>query len=179
MKENHLFWVRLRNFRVCRVSSFESVLAVLLLVSGAAAAAGSAPKPTVKSIGDQVYCMCGGCVAILNHCPHLPSECSSRAQMENLIQREIAQGKDETAILQDLVLRYGVQVLATPPAKGFNLTAWVLPGFGLIAGLAVVIAVVRRWRKRPTEAPATSPSSIDPKVMAAMDQEMRKAGVRD
>lgn len=99
--------------------------------------------------------------------------------MENLIQREIAQGKDETAILQDLVLRYGVQVLATPPAKGFNLTAWVLPGFGLIAGLAVVIAVVRRWRKRPTEAPATSPSSIDPKVMAAMDQEMRKAGVRD
>lgn len=94
--------------------------------------------------------------------------------MENLIRREIAQGKDETAILQDLVLRYGVQVLATPPAKGFNLTAWVLPGLGLIVGLAVVIAVVRKWLKPPAEPPTTPPSSIDPRIMAAMEEEMKK-----
>lgn len=138
-------------------------------------AARNAPKPTLKSIGDQVYCLCG-CVTTLNHCPHIPSECSSRAEMEHLIQTKIAQGKEETAILQDLVLRYGVQVLATPPAKGFDLTVWVLPGLGLIIGLAIVIAIVRRWRKPPVEPPAAPPSSIDPKVMAAMEEEMRISG---
>jgi len=97
--------------------------------------------------------------------------------MEALVMKDIDAGKDEAAILQDFVDRYGVRVLAAPPAKGFDLTAWVLPGVGLIVGLAVVILIVRRMRK-PSSEPAEAPAaSIDPKLLAAMEEEMKTSGL--
>jgi len=131
-------------------------------------------KPTLESIGDQVMCLCG-CVATLNHCPH--RDCATVAAMRPVIAQEIAAGKDETTILQDLAIRYGVQVLAAPPAQGFSLTAWILPSIGLLAGLSFVVAVVRRWRK-PQPALATVPAKApDPKVLAAVEEEMKASGM--
>lgn len=132
------------------------------------------PKPTLESIGDQVMCLCG-CVATLNHCPH--RDCATVAEIRPIIEKEIAAGKDETTILQDLAIRYGVQVLASPPARGFNLTAWILPGVGLLAGLSFVVIMVRRWR-RPSPAPATiSAKLVDPKLVAAVEEEMKASGL--
>ena len=102
-----------------------------------------------------------------------------RAQMEALIMKDIDAGKGEQAILQDFVGRYGVGVLAAPPAKGFDLTAWILPGVGLIVGLVVVVSIVRRM-KVPRPEPTTTPaSSIDPKVLAQVEEEMRRARIGD
>jgi len=128
-------------------------------------------KPTLESIGDQVMCLCG-CVATLNHCPH--RDCATVAEIRPVIEKEIAEGKDETTILQDLAIRYGVQVLAAPPTKGFSLTAWILPGVGLLAGLWLVVGVVRRWRK-PSPVPASiQTTSLDPKLLAAVEEEMKE-----
>jgi cytochrome c-type biogenesis protein CcmH/NrfF len=136
--------------------------------------AGGAKKPTLESIGDQVMCLCG-CVATLNHCPH--HDCATVAEIRPIIEKEIADGKDETTILQDLAIRYGVQVLAAPPAKGFSLTAWILPGVGLLAGLSFVVVIVRRWRK-PAPGAATIPAKpLDPELMAAVDKEMKASGL--
>jgi hypothetical protein len=120
-------------------------------------------KPTLKSVGDQVFCPCG-CAATLNQCPHPASECSARAEMEALIQKDAAAGKTETATLQDFVL-----------------LVWVLPGLGLIAGLAFVIVITRRWRKPPHEPEDTSPASVDAKVLEAVEKEIKasRLGVRD
>ena len=96
--------------------------------------------------------------------------------MRALIQKEIAAGKDETAIFQDMTLRYGVKVLAEPPAQGFNLTVWILPILGLMIGLAAVVLFVWHWRKTPGEPPCAPPSTMDPKVMAAVEAEMKKVG---
>ena len=126
-----------------------------------------------KDIGNRVYCMCGGCVGLLNHCPHPDAECSTKREMKSMIAAEIADGKSETVILQDLVNRYGVQVLAAPPAKGFNLTVWVLPGLGLMLGLVIVVAIVKRWRQ-PAPAADAVPEPIDPEALAAMEEEMKK-----
>ena len=135
-------------------------------------------KPTLESIGDQVMCLCG-CVATLNHCPH--RDCATVAEMRPIIAKEIAEGKDETTILQDLAIRYGVQVLAVPPAKGFSLTVWILPGVGLLAGLSLVIVVVRRWRKPSPVAAGLPTRSLDPKLLTAVEEEMKASGmgVRD
>jgi len=136
--------------------------------------ADSPKKPTLESIGDQVMCLCG-CVATLNHCPH--RDCATVAQMRPVIAQEIAAGKDETTILQDLAIRFGVQALAAPPAKGFSLTAWILPGVGLLAGLSLVVMVARRWRK-PSPVPASNPpKALDPKLLAAVEEEMKAAGL--
>jgi cytochrome c-type biogenesis protein CcmH/NrfF len=131
-------------------------------------------KPTLESIGDQVMCLCG-CVATLNHCPH--RDCATVAEIRPIIEKEIAEGKDERAILQDLAIRYGVQVLAAPPARGFSLTAWILPGVGLLAGLSFVVVIARRWRK-PTPVAADVPHEpLDPKLLAAVEEEMKASGL--
>lgn len=157
-------------FRSLRYSAV--VVALLLMsASGRQNAWASDAKTTLESISDQVYCVCGGCVTTLRHCPHLPSECSSRAQMEDQIQKSIAAGKSETAIIQDLVLRYGVQVRAAPPARGFNLTVWVLPGVGLVAGFLFLLLIARRWRRLSAPARAAA-AQVDPKLVAAVEQEI-------
>ena len=94
-----------------------------------------------------------------------------------IIEKEIAEGKDETAILQDLAIRYGVQVLAAPPARGFSLTAWILPGVGLLAGLSFVLIIVRRWRKPSPVAAAIPAKPLDPKLLAAVEEEMKSSGL--
>jgi len=131
-------------------------------------------KPTLESIGDQVMCLCG-CVATLNHCPH--RDCATVAEIRPIIEKDIAEGKDETAILQDLAIRYGVQVLAAPPAKGFSLTAWILPGVGLLAGLSFVVILVRRWRKPAPVAAGVSSKPLDPELLAAVEEEMENSGL--
>ena len=147
-----------------------SLMAVALLTT---VARGAAPKPTVQSIGDQVMCLCG-CVATVNHCPHL--NCATQAEMRAAIGKEIAAGKDETAILQDLAIQYGVQVLAAPPKKGFNLTVWILPGIGLLAGLAVAIVLVRRWHAPSAPASAAAPP-VDAELLAAVEEEIKTSGL--
>lgn len=156
------------------------MLAAVGMWAISALAATPASKPTLEQVGNQVYCQCG-CVTVLNHCPHLPSECQSRAQMQSVILTGIQQGKTDPSILKDLVDRFGVHVLASPPATGFNLTVWVLPGVALIIGLGIVLLIVRRWRSKVSgareEAPGGPPDGpIDPKVMAAVEEEMNKVG---
>jgi cytochrome c-type biogenesis protein CcmH/NrfF len=97
--------------------------------------------------------------------------------MRPIIEKEIAEGKDETTILQDLAIRYGVQVLAAPPAKGFSLTAWILPGLGFLAGLSFVVIIVRRWR-RPSPVVAAIPAKpLDAKLLKAVEEEMKDSGL--
>jgi cytochrome c-type biogenesis protein CcmH len=150
-----------------------AVLAVVLLGAVSASWAGSGPKPTQRSIEGALTCQCG-CNQTVAGCDHYG--CGSREEMRALIQKEIAAGKDQTTIFQDMTLRYGVQVLATPPAQGFNLTVWILPILGLTVGLAAVVLIVRHWRKPPGEPPPVLPSTMDPKVMAAVEAEIKKVG---
>ncbi|HLI29659.1 MAG TPA: cytochrome c-type biogenesis protein CcmH [Terriglobia bacterium] len=146
------------------------------MVMAAQGFAASQTKVTLEGVGSKVFCLCG-CATTLNHCPHLPSECQSRAEMQALILADIRQGKNEPAILQDLTNRYGVRVLAAPPTNGFDLTAWVLPGFGLVLGLGIVVIIVSRWRRKPSASFASaSDLHVDAKLMAAVEEEMTRLG---
>jgi cytochrome c-type biogenesis protein CcmH/NrfF len=71
-----------------------------------------------------------------------------------------------------------VQVLAAPPARGFSLTAWILPGVGLLAGLSLVVAVARRWRKPRIALAGADFKPLDPKLLAAVEEEMKNSGMR-
>jgi cytochrome c-type biogenesis protein CcmH/NrfF len=151
------------------------VLLLALATLGAGPARAVDPRPTVESIGERVMCLCG-CVAILNHCPH--PNCSMQAEERATIQKAIDEGKDEPAILQAMVQQYGVKVLAAPPAQGFNLAAWILPGLAVALGLSLVVVIVRKWR-RPGPAPAVADSvpEVDPKLLAAVEEEMKESGL--
>jgi cytochrome c-type biogenesis protein CcmH/NrfF len=144
------------------------------LLAASVARGDSARKPTLEALGNEVQCTCG-CVAPLNQCPHL--DCAEKAEMQTFIKKEIAEGKDETTILQDLSLRYGVQVLTAPPAHGFNLVVWVLAGVGPLVGLGIVVVIVRRWKRQPATVPAPTSASLDPKVLSAVEEEMKSTGL--
>lgn len=152
-----------------------TTILLFAMVLVAAVSRADEARPTVEAVSERVMCLCG-CVATLNHCPHPESECAMRAEMTKLIKTQIAGGKTEEAILQDFVERYGVKVLAAPPGSGFNLAAWVLPGLGLILGLACVMVIVRRWRQ-PAAAASAPPAPTDPKLLAAIEEEMRNSGL--
>ncbi len=148
-------------------------LLILNLAVGSIAMAATSPAQIEQAIGNKVYCMCG-CATALNHCPH--PNCDVKTEMHRIIRTDLAAGKTEPVILNDLVAKYGIKVLAAPPAAGFNLTAWILPGVGLIIGLLIALTLVRRWR-RPAVATATSATPAAPvndQLRAAVEEEMKK-----
>ena len=130
------------------------------------------PQLDPKSVGDGLLCQCGCNIQVSKHCQH--AECGFHTEMRALIVKEIAEGKDERAIRQDFVHRYGIQVLATPPPQGFYLTVWILPVLCVPLGLALVIVVVRRWRKPRTETGGPPSEPIDPRAITAMEEEMKR-----
>ncbi len=150
------------------LTAFTVTLSVAL---GLAAQGDGNTKPTVKSVGGLLVCQCG-CNYGLNYCTH--NNCSSDEEISAFIEKDISQGKDQPAILKALVDRYGVKVLAAPPAEGFNLAAWVLPGLGLILGLVVVTLVVRRLRQPPAAATAAPAAPVDPELLTAIEEEMKE-----
>jgi len=147
-----------------------TVLLLGALFAASAALGDNRARPTLESLGNQVMCKCG-CVAPLSQCPHF--DCAEKAEMQAFLKKEIAEGKDETAILQDMAQRYGVQVLTAPPAHGFNLAVWILPSIGLLVGLGIVVVIVRRWRRKPSLEPAPSAATEDPKLLSAVEEEMK------
>jgi cytochrome c-type biogenesis protein CcmH len=103
------------------------------------AASGAAPKASLPDIEDEVMCPICGTALNLSEAPQAERE---RA----FIRRLIAEGKTKDEIKDALVAEYGEQVLATPEASGFDLTAWVVPGAAILLGALGIGFAVRRWR---------------------------------
>ena len=120
------------------------VTAVLLLLLLFASPA-KADSATVSDISRELICQCG-CSMVLSNCTHV--ECASRDTMTTLIEQRLAQGQSEEEIIQSFVDQYGEQVLASPPKRGFNLTAWVLPFVAILGGGGVVYIALRNWVRR-------------------------------
>jgi cytochrome c-type biogenesis protein CcmH len=127
------------------------------------------------TLGGKLICMCG-CGQLLSECNHL--NCPLRGGMQKQLDADIARGESDDLILQDFVQQYGEAVLASPPAKGFNLVAWSMPAVAFGFGLCVVILVVRNWRHRPAMAAASTAapgSAHDSAVSAELERARRQA----
>jgi cytochrome c-type biogenesis protein CcmH len=99
--------------------------------------------------------------------------------MRVYIRARIAAGDTKSEIKDKLVAEFGESVLAAPPAKGFNLLAWVLPIVGGLVAIAVVAVLARRWsRSRPTPAEvaeqSTNGRAIDPDLERRLDEELAR-----
>jgi cytochrome c-type biogenesis protein CcmH/NrfF len=135
--------------KTIRVSGLVCAVTVALALTPAAQGQKTA---RAKALGDRVMCMCGGCNDAAAKCNHMggnfagPCE-TAQAELKEIDDR-IAQGQSDDLILQEFVQEYGPTVLLSPPAKGFDLLAWVMPVAMLIAGLLLVWMIVSRWRRR-------------------------------
>jgi cytochrome c-type biogenesis protein CcmH len=92
--------------------------------------------------------------------------------MRHQIDTQLTAGKTNKEILASFVAQEGIKVLAEPPATGFNLAAYVMPGFALLVGFLIVGTFASRWtnKRRLTAGPATP---VDPELKERIEKELK------
>ncbi len=157
------------------------VLAFMVLSGFLAVKVVSAQQPTpsddqVNAIAKQLYCPV--CENIpLDVCPT-----TACAQWRELIRQKLADGWNEQQIKDYFVQQYGARVLGTPPPKGFNWLAYVIPPLAIIAGGYVLIRAYRTWKKpvqqeNPPAQPANAPvdrSGSQSEYLKELEERVRK-----
>ena len=121
---------------------------LLLLVLTAACLAQSASQlqtDSIRRVGSKLACLCGACKNTVADCPML--ECHFGKPAKVRIAALQASGRTDSEIIDLFVKEYGNQVLAVPPAEGFNLLAWVMPWMAVALGLSMIWLFIRRFRK--------------------------------
>ncbi len=132
--------------------SFTALVAIAALASLALLA--QQPSDKVKAIGGKFQCMCG-CNQILSQCNHVG--CSTSKAMLKELSAWVARGDSDTAISQAFVQEFGTTVYAEPPKSGFSLVAWSMPIVYFLVGLALVVFIIRKWRRDPS---AVTPEGV-------------------
>ncbi len=139
-----------------------------------ARAQGEISTTVADQIALRLVCQCG-CQMILPNCVH--QECMSRDQMTAAIKTQLGQGRTPDQIVQAFVQTYGEQVLAEPPKKGFNLTAWTAPFVGLVAGAFLIALLLRAWVFRGKEAEvseSSAPAPVEDEYLSRVDKEIKE-----
>jgi cytochrome c-type biogenesis protein CcmH len=145
------------------------ILVVALAVVGTAAA--SEEHPTLAELEDELVCpTCKTTLAM--------SDAPVAERMRAFVRQRIAAGDTKSEIKDKLVAQFGESVLAAPPARGFNLLAWLVPITGGIAAAVAVAFLARRW-SRSRAAPAGDPSvdgrrTLDPELERRVDEELAR-----
>lgn len=145
-------------------------LATLLIAATALAApaAAACPRTSVGEVEHQVMCLeCG--------VPLDVAENSLQARQERaFITRQVAACRTKDQIKDALAAQYGDRVLAAPEAKGFGLTAYLVPAAAVLLGAAGIAFAVRRWRRRSsTQAPPAGPApATDPREAARLEADL-------
>ena len=120
-------------------------------------------------LSELLVCQCG-CNQTLASCSML--NCHSATPMRAIIKEEIAKGTSDEAILAKFERQYGKVVLASPPAEGFNLTAWVMPFLMLAGGSVVAYLAAVRMKRAKTSPPASATGAVP--IPAAYDSAIEK-----
>lgn len=72
-----------------------------------------------------------------------PSELA--VQMRGVVRDQIGAGKTPDEVKAYFVEKYGEWILLEPKAEGFNILIYLLPVVGVLAGIALIAAAVKRW----------------------------------
>jgi cytochrome c-type biogenesis protein CcmH len=82
-----------------------------------------------------------------DNCGMLVSACdnSTAVYMRGIVKERLAKGEGKEEILKYFVGVYGEQVLAAPPARKFNILAWVTPFLAVLAGGVLIYTVLDKW----------------------------------
>lgn len=126
-----------------------SWLAVLVILVGALAFGtldDSGPRTDadrVRALSDRIACpQCSG-----------QSVAESDVTIARVIRTDIAErvdaGQTDDEIVTALKASYGDDIDLNPSATGLTGVVWVLPVAALVGGLALVVAVLQRWRQAP------------------------------
>lgn len=115
----------------------------LLALGALSGEAAGASTEQLKEVTQELVCLCGSC----NHESLSTCICGFAEGRRQEIVQALDEGKTQEAIIAQLIDQYGRMVLAAPPARGYNLLAWITPFALLILGIVVLRAVLLNWRR--------------------------------
>jgi cytochrome c-type biogenesis protein CcmH len=142
-----------------------AVVALAALVLAPAALACNA-HPSQAQLEGEV--MCPVCGTTLDQ-----SDSAAAQQIKGVIARDIAAGKSDCAIKDQLVANYGEAILAAPRRSGLGLLAWWVPLGGALAGAALLGGAAWRWSASREREPLAV-SALDPALERRLDDELRR-----
>jgi cytochrome c-type biogenesis protein CcmH/NrfF len=105
--------------------------------------------PGVMRVGAKLACRCGSCRNTVQDCPML--RCGYTEPMRQRIKGMQEQGATDQNIIETIVREQGVVALSAPPAEGWGLFTWVMPGIALLIGFGIYSAWVKRNHQEPKE----------------------------
>jgi cytochrome c-type biogenesis protein CcmH len=138
---------------------------LLLSLALAPTAVAGESQPTLAEIESEV--VCPTCHTTLDQ-----SSSAVADRMRAFIRARIAAGDTKSEIKRKLVADFGEQVLASPPKRGFNLLAWVLPPVLVVAAGAMLAVLAVRWSRRRDPAPVDE--APDPVLDRRIDDELAR-----
>jgi cytochrome c-type biogenesis protein CcmH len=136
-------------------------------------ASASAACPELRSLEGELMCPTCGTTLELSNAP-------AANQIRRFVCERAAAGDSKGEIKDKLVTDFGPGVLASPPTKGFDLLAWVLPLLAVGAGAAVLAGLVVRWSRRREPEPAIDEQSsngraeLDPALEKRLEEELSR-----
>jgi len=148
-----------------------AVLAIAICFSLGASDASS----RFNDLGHRLMCTCG-CAQLLGECNHVG--CPESGRMRDELSAAIASGLGDQQILDSFASKYGATVLAAPPARGFDLVAWIAPFAVFAAALFGTILLIRRWAGPAPGVPAAATGGVsqDPAEQERLDRVRRETG---
>lgn len=99
---------------------------------------------------------CPSCSALSAADSNAPTAVAVRA----LIRQQLADGRSPAQVDQQLVARYGGDILLRPPARGVDVAVWAVPAVVAAAALAAGTLAFRRWRSAGVAAPDESDEAL-------------------
>ena len=153
------------------------VEALLLAVAICFSVGATDASSRFDTLGHRLMCTCG-CAQLLGECNHVG--CPESGRMRNELTAAIASGLSDQQILDGFAAKYGATVLAAPPAKGFDLVAWIAPFAVFLAALLGTILLIRHWGglRGRAQAPAIVGSGIsDPEDQERLDRIRRETSI--
>jgi cytochrome c-type biogenesis protein CcmH len=168
--------LKARNLKMKLMSNlnpnFRRTLHCIILAAAVFAFSGASdPSTRFSAIGHQLMCICG-CGQILLECNHVG--CPDSDGMRNELMAAVSRGDSDSLVEQSFVQKYGPTVLAAPTTSGFDRTAWIMPFAALIAGIVVLILIVRAWKNRPAPALADGLTPVQGRELDQFREQARK-----
>jgi len=104
----------------------------------------------------------------LNDCPSEQAE-----ELRRWIAAQEASGRSRAEVEEQLYRVYGDAVLSRPKARGWGLTAYVIPVVGFLAAGGLLLLFLRRQGGGAPGSGPAPPTPVDPELERRIDEELR------
>ncbi len=123
-----------------------------------------------QEVTGAMVCQCGGCNARVSECAM--DRCPSSEPIREEVAGRLQAGESVESILAAFTERYGLRILAAPPASGFHLSVWILPFVALGLGGLLAVRVLGRWKQTSAAVAGNAPEPPSPEMRARIERDL-------